>query len=212
MLLSADRWKTEIHNDLSLIQHSYLITICPIELQLICFIISEDAPIFILNILFRINQSVTMSLCYYAVASQENMGATYCCCCFQHIVFIMVFWLAEMFGWSAAWNPLKGFIPSLPYFLSALLWSFLSSSFSFYTTNFKRGKPALSGPCLIIILMIHVIIIMPQNTTWICVVLWYSSSFLNQDAKTYSKCFVKAELVDQLKVLNPVINNTSAVT
>lgn len=91
VLLCDDRWKTEMHNDLSLIQRSYLITICPIELQLISFMISEDAPIFILNVLFRINQFVSMSLCYYAVASQENMGATCCCCFFPHIVFIMVF-------------------------------------------------------------------------------------------------------------------------
>ena len=144
------------------------------------------------------------------------------CCSFSgkhggHLLLLLFSTHSIYYGVLIGWNvwmisSLEPFIPSLPYFLSALLWSFLSSSFSFYTTNFKRGKPALSGPCLIIILMIHVIIIMPQNTTWICVVLWYSSSFLNQDAKTYSKCFVKAELVDQLKVLNPVINNTSAVT
>lgn len=83
--------KLKYTNDLSLIQRSYLITVCPIKLQLICFMISEDAPIFILNILFRINQSVTMSLCYYAVASQENMGATYWVVVFPHIVFIMLF-------------------------------------------------------------------------------------------------------------------------
>ena len=148
------------------------------------------------------------------------------CCSFSgkhggHLLLLFFSTHSIYYGVLIGWNvwmisSLEPFIPSLPYFLSALLWSFFSSSFSFYTTNFKREKPCfafsfkwatscyyINDPC-------------DHNYATeynmnMCE-LWYFFFFKNQDAKTYSTCFVKAEIADQLKVLNLVINNISAIT